>query len=121
MQIKIHALQNTSVAEIISESVIINNVQDALDLMANVGYQGTEKMILRDHQLHPDFFILSTRLAGDILQKFTNYKVQLAIIGDFSSITSKSLKDFIYESNKRGLIMFVPSLEQALERLNHSI
>ncbi len=44
-----------------------------------------------------DFFDLSTRLAGEILQKFINYHVKIAIIGDFSIYTSKSLKDFIYE------------------------
>lgn len=46
------------------------------------------------------FFDLKTRLAGDILQKFINYRVKIAIIGDFSMYTSKSLKDFIYECNK---------------------
>ncbi len=36
---------------------------------------------------------------GEILQKFVTYKAKLAIAGDFSVYTSKSLKDFIYESN----------------------
>jgi len=31
-----------------------------------------------------DFFDLSTGLAGEILQKFVNYHVKIAIVGDFS-------------------------------------
>jgi len=32
---------------------------------------GTRKIIVFAHQLHPDFFDLSTRLAGEVLQKLT--------------------------------------------------
>ena len=40
-------------------------------------------------------------MAGEILQKFSNYRVRLAIVGDFTPYSSKSIKDFIYESNKK--------------------
>ena len=52
-------------------------------------------------------------MAGDILQKFSNYKMRLAIIGSFS-YESKSLKDFIYECNKGKLVNFVKTLSEAL-------
>ncbi|MGG3559197.1 DUF4180 domain-containing protein [Peribacillus frigoritolerans] len=39
-----------------------------------------------------DFLIISTKLAGEILQQFANYHIEFSIIGDFSSYTSKSLK-----------------------------
>ena len=32
---------------------------------------GTRKIVVYAHQLHPDFFDLSTRLAGEVLQKLT--------------------------------------------------
>ena len=64
-----------------------------------------------------DFFVLSTRLAGEILQKFINYGGRIAIYGDFSKYTSKPLKDFIYESNKGKDVFFVESKEQAIDRL----
>jgi hypothetical protein len=52
-----------------------------------------------------------------VLQKFSTYRIRLAIVGDFSSYESKSIKDFIFESNKMGHINFVASKEEALEKL----
>jgi hypothetical protein len=85
--------------------------------MANCSYQGARNIIIDKKNIIPDFFTLSTGIAGEILQKFTNYDCQLAIVGDFSKYPSKSLKDFIYESNKTGKISFVASLDEALKKL----
>ena len=57
-------------------------------------------------------------IAGEILQKFSNYRVQLAIVGNFSKYSGKSLHDFIYESNKGGQIHFVNSVSEALVKLS---
>lgn len=108
------------IAVITSDNIIINNTQDALDIMANSTYQGAYKIIVYQKNIHPDFFDLKTGLAGDILQKFSTYRVQLAIVGDFSIYLSKSLKDFIFESNKMGHINFVDSLTTAKEILSRS-
>ena len=113
MQIELHTLNGTAIAELISEVTAINKLDDALDLIGNCGYQGATAIIVQQHQLHPDFFDLKTGLAGDILQKFSTYTMKLAIIGDFSKYESKSLKDFIYESNKGGRINFVSNIEEA--------
>ncbi|WP_083996437.1 DUF4180 domain-containing protein [Desulfosporosinus acididurans] len=58
------------------------------------------------HEIFEDFFDLKTKLAGEILQKFVNYHVRIAIVGDFSGYKSKSLKDFIYESNNGKDVFF---------------
>ena len=63
---------------------------------------------------YSDFFDLSTKIAGDILQKVSNYNKRLAIIGDYSNVKSKALKDFIYESNKTKQVIFVDEVEEAL-------
>ena len=65
-----------------------------------------------------DFFVLSTGVAGEILQKFTNYQVKLAIFGDYTKYTSNPLLDFIYESNKGDHILFVATEDEAIERLS---
>jgi hypothetical protein len=52
-----------------------------------------------------------------ILQKFSNYRVRLAIIGDFSGFKSKNLNDFFRESNRMGCILFLNDIEEALARL----
>ncbi len=67
-----------------------------------------------------NFFKLSTRVAGDILQKFVNYRTKFAIIGDFSCYTSKPLRDFIYESNRGREVFFVSIEDEAIARLTAS-
>jgi hypothetical protein len=118
MKIELAEINDTLLAEIISDKIEIKNSQDAIDIMMNCVYQGAEKIIIRKENLIPDFFDLKTKIAGEILQKFSTYRVKLAIIGDFENITSKSLKDFIHESNKAGNISFVNSLENAREILS---
>ena len=117
MNIVITGENETALAQVQSDETVIHSVQDALDLMANCGYQGARRIILREKNLTPDFFDLKTGVAGEILQKFSNYNVFLAIIGDFSKYTSKSLRDFMYESNKTGRINFVSTPEEAKEKL----
>lgn len=114
MEIRIFVSGEFSIAELISDQIEINDQQDALDIMADAGYQGANRLIVYEKNLHPDFFDLKTRLAGEILQKFSTYKAYLAIVGDFSKYPGKSLKDFIYESNKVGRINFVTKKEDAL-------
>lgn len=116
--LKINFHINNSIAEVVSDYIVINSVQDALDLMADCNYQGAEKMILYEKNILPDFFDLKTKIAGEILQKYSNYRMQLAIVGDFTKFSSKSLSDFIYESNKTGRTIFLNSLEEAIERLS---
>ena len=86
--------------------------------MANSRYQGADRVLIYEKNLHPDFFELKTGMAGEILQKFSNYRMSLAIVGEFSKYTSKSLKDFIYESNKGGAVIFAENRETALEKLS---
>ncbi|HYG15594.1 MAG TPA: DUF4180 domain-containing protein [Bacteroidia bacterium] len=116
MNITIIPASSTPVAEITGSGIIINTLSDALDIIGNAGYQGAGRVIIYEENITPDFFDLKTGLAGEILQKFSTYTMQLAIVGDFSKYTSKALKDFIYESNKTGGINFVASREEALLR-----
>jgi hypothetical protein len=105
-------------AEILPGSDLITGPDDILDTMAGVRLGGSDRMIIHEKSLHPDFFVLQTKVAGEILQKFSNYRMRLAIIGDFSKFKSKSLKDFIRESNRTGIINFVDSFDSALWKLD---
>ncbi len=104
------------IAIIHSSEILISDVQSALDFMMTVQYEtGHNRIIMNKSAISEDFFHLSTKLAGEILQKFINYNVKIAIVGDFSVYTSKSLKDFIYESNKGKDIFFLPNEKKAIE------
>lgn len=118
MIIKSHNVGNIQIAEVTSDQIIIQSPQDGLDLMGNVYYQGFDKVILHEKNITPEFFDLKTKIAGEILQKFSNYRIGLAIVGDFSKYESKSMKDFIFESNKTKHVNFVETMEKALEKFS---
>lgn len=117
VQVILHAA--VPIARVTSDTMLITDIDSALDLIANVHYQcGARRLILDSSSFDARFFDLKTRLAGDILQKFVNYQVKLAIVGDFSVYTSKSLNVFIRESNKGRDIFFVRNEEDAVAKLS---
>ena len=115
MEIKIHTIDNRKIAEIISDDIVLQTVEDALDLIGNMSYQGFDKLIIHEENIISDFFELKNKIAGNILQKFSQYSMPLAIIGDFEKYESKSLNDFIFESNKGKQINFVTTVEDGLK------
>ena len=114
MKIKTHNIDNTKVAEIITDKVILRSTEDGLDLLGNLYYQGFDKTIIHEKNITPEFFDLRTKIAGEILQKFAQYQMPLIIVGDFSKYKSKSLNDFIFESNKSQQINFIKDLSNIL-------
>lgn len=118
MQIEKIVRNNSEVAHVIDNNIIINDLQSAIDVMMTVKYEaGTKNIAISKNLITDNFFILSSGLAGEILQKFVNYQFRVAIYGDFTKYTSKPLKDFIYESNKGHDIFFVDSIETAVKYL----
>lgn len=116
MDFEIFESGSTKIAEVNSDEVL-DGVQDALNLLANVGYYETDKLIIYERNLEPDFFELRSGLAGEILQKCVNYRIQIAIVGEFTKFNSKSLDAFIIECNRGRQIFFVPDRDAAIERL----
>jgi len=105
------------IAELKDETEKIVETGDILDLIAEIGQHDCGDLIMRDSALNKDFFDLKTGFAGEILQKFSNYRVRLAITGDFSKYPGKSLKDFIRECNRGNQIFFVQSEAEAFAKV----
>jgi len=118
MKIKAHNKNDTKIAEVVSDDLVIKTAEDGLELLGNLYYQGFDKIIIQVKSITPEFFDLKNGMAGEILQKFSNYRVRLAIVGDFTPYSGKSINDFIYESNKNGQINFVSSTGEALNILS---
>lgn len=120
---KIECLKNREldIAVVSSDKKVIVDVQSALDLVMTVKYEtGVSRIVLDKNLVCEDFFILSTGVAGEILQKFINYRVKAAIYGDYSRYTSKPLRDFIYESNNGHDFFFVSTKEEAVQKLTEA-
>lgn len=114
--------QNHTICALVhSEAQVITDVQSALDVLMTANYElGTKNLVISKELICERFFILSSGLAGEILQKFVNYGGRIAIYGDFSSYTSKPLKDFIYESNQGQDVFFASSEQEAVSMLTKS-
>ena len=112
METKEYRKNGIAVLELLDESVIIHCVQDLLDIISDYSIKS---IIIQKNNIDSDFFDLKTGFAGEILQKTSNYHIRIGIVGDFTSVTSKSLRDFIYECNQTRQIVFKVSVEDVLK------
>ena len=117
MNVSISKVRDTSVAVVYSETPVITDGQSALEFAINIGYEyNLSDIAINKAAVSEDFFDLSTRIAGEVVQKFVNYGYRLAIIGDFSHYASESLRDYIYESNNGNHLFFVSTEEEAIAK-----
>lgn len=111
-----HDINGRAIAELEAEGVVLTTPQEFLQMLME---SGADDIIVHQKNIHESFFDLRSGIAGEMLQKIVNYRLRLAIIGDFSVYESKSLKAFIIESNRSNAIMFVGSVDEALNRLKN--
>lgn len=103
------------------ELTVINNIENILssssDLIELYLNTNSETIVIDQSVLPQNFYDLKTKIAGDFLQKVSSYNKRLIITTKFSSPISKSLHDFIYESNKTGKVIFADTLENGIKML----
>ncbi|GHA58457.1 hypothetical protein GCM10010372_67800 [Streptomyces tauricus] len=102
-----------------AEGEPIAGEREALDLIGDASYQGARWVVVPAERLDETFFRLSTRVAGDIVGKFANYRLGLVILGDISRHTadSSALRDFVRECNRGRQTWFVADAGELEERL----
>jgi hypothetical protein len=110
-----HNTNDHSIAEFNIDNTTLTTAQQFLQMMMD---SGADAVIVHKENIDESFFDLRSGLAGEMLQKVVNYRLRLAIVGDFSNYESKSLKAFINESNRSNTIVFVSTVEEALNRLS---
>lgn len=110
-----HHINGRSIAEFTAEGIVLSTAQEFLQMIMD---SSAEAIIVHQENIDERFFDLRSGLAGEMLQKVVNYRLRLAIVGDFSIYESNSLRAFIAESNRSNTIAFVNTIEEALSRLN---
>jgi len=104
----------------VDDEPVISKSDDVNDVIGEAwGAENISLIALPVARLDPEFFRLSSRLAGDVLQKFVNYRLQLAIIGDISEhlAASEALRDFVWESNRGDHVWFVANEDDLTAKL----
>jgi hypothetical protein len=96
----------------------VATVQDALDLIGGA-FQGAEIVAIAADRLDDRFFVLETGFAGEVMQKFVNYHLQLVIVGDIDRHleVSRALRALVHESNRGRHVWFVADLAELDTRL----
>ena len=70
-------------------------------------------------RLGADFLTLSNRIAGKVIQKFVNYGVAVAFVGDVSEAVaaSNALREFVPESNRGRHVWLVADMAELEAKL----
>jgi hypothetical protein len=110
----------SGVRAVTAEGIALEKEADALALISKALEQKAAWLVLPVGDITAAFFRLKTGLAGDVCQKFVNYGVRLAIVGDVSAhiAKSKAFADFVRESNRGKQIWFAKDMNELKERLS---
>jgi hypothetical protein len=90
----------------------IATARDGADLIGEAFGAGADVVAVPAARLAPEFFRLSSKLAGEITQKFVNYRIIFAVIGDISAhiAQSQALRDYVLEARQGKAVCFVNDL-----------
>lgn len=115
----VYSLHGERVAEVGVRGAPLDTERDAADLIAEAIGSHARYVAIPAERLSAEFFQLSTAKAGHFIQKFVNYRLRLAILGDISAHleASVALADFVRESNRGHSVWFVRDSYELLRRL----
>ena len=100
------------------DGATIATERDVVDIIGNALYQA-KAVAIPVQRLDEKFFSLRTGFAGEVMQKFVNYRLPLAVVGDISAhlAASNALRDLVRESNRGKQIWFLADLDELDSRL----
>lgn len=115
----LQTINNVSLLMYEAEGEVIAGEREALDCIGDAGYQGAEWVVIPAERFDDAFFRLSTRVAGEIIQKFVQYRMGIIVLGDISRHTeaSSALRDFVRECNRGTQTWFLADAAELDERL----
>ena len=93
--------------ELISTANPLSTENDALDLVALCGEIDSNLLMLHYTASSEDFFKLKTRVAGDIIQKLTNYNIKAVAVIPKEIIQKGRFREMAIETNKGNHFRFM--------------
>jgi hypothetical protein len=120
---KFYELHGVRVLECVPDGSKLQTYQDAVDLVGKSFENRATVIVIPVECLNDEFFHLKTRIAGELIQKFVQYRRRLVIIGDISGFLAESsaLRAFVNESNRGKEVWFLPSLEDFNQKLERAV
>jgi Domain of unknown function (DUF4180) len=108
-----------TVVHVPADGAAIRSGADALGLIYADGAEEADWIAVPITRLDPSFFDLRSGLAGEVVQKFANYRVGLVVVGDVAEYVAASpaLGEFVRESNRGRQVWFVSDAAELCSRL----
>ena len=118
MAINLIQKNGVTIAEVTGEESSIRGMQTIIDLIGEISFSyGCDRILVDRALIDESFFDLRSGFAGELTQKFSNYRMKLAVTGDFSMFESLALKAFLYESNLGKTVRFISDRMKAIDWL----
>ncbi|GAB3952260.1 DUF4180 domain-containing protein [Streptomyces sparsus] len=116
---RVERMGNVTVLLCAADGPLIRGTQDALDVLGAAFGADASWAAVPVSRFHEDFFRLRTGAAGEVTQKFAQYRVGLAVVGDIDAHTAASaaLRDLVREGNRGGGLWCVSDPEELRARL----
>jgi len=89
------------------------SIRSREDINDAVGASLGRRLILSEHDLGPGFFNLQTGLAGELIQKFVNYRVRVAIVLPAPEAYGDRFSELAYEHATHPTVRFVRTIDEA--------
>ena len=120
---KFYELHGVRVLECVADGAKLQTYSDAVDLIGKTFENRATLIVIPVECLDDEFFQLKTRIAGELIQKFVQYRRRLVIVGDISRhlAESSALRAFVAESNRGKEVWFLASLEELNDRLARAV
>jgi hypothetical protein len=91
---------------------------DALNVFTACIESGEHALLIDRDALPPEFFDLSTGVAGALVQRLTQYEIRMAGVVPERSIHSRPFQDFAREADRGRWFRFFADREQAVAWLS---
>src|ERR1700691_1794627 len=120
---KFYELQGVRVLELLADESKLQTYNDAVELIGKSFENRATLIVIPVECLDDEFFQLKTRIAGELIQKFVQYRLRLAIVGDISGFLAESsaLRAFVTESNRGNDVWFLASRAELSRRLKQAV
>ena len=115
---EIAVIDGVAVLRCATDGPLLAVEQAALDLVGEA-LGRAELLVVPVARVAPAFFALASGVAGAVVQKFVNYRLRLAIVGDVDEYVagSTALRDFVRECNRGTQTWFVADETELAARL----
>ena len=100
MEYQLVNVKSQSYLECLPSEEQLSSEADSLDLVAACGEYGTSRLMLHAENLPEDFYQLKSGLAGNVLLKFSNYRLRVAAVLTPELVGQGRFREMALETNR---------------------